>query len=302
MINARYALSVDVGGTFLKYAVIDSDGRLLDVGVAKEPVDSSGSYRRILSTFKKVIASALNSVEKDGINIEGVAIGFPGPFDYAKGTSQMDHKFQSIKGINLPAELKSQIPRLKEKPIIFAHDAHMFLMGEAWYGAGNGFSNIAGITIGTGIGMGVMQNQAIVDNGSGGPVRSIFRQPCRNATLEDFISKRGILAMYKQSDPAFTEDVKEIAEKARKEQEQSAIDVFKQVGFILGNHLKGILCEFNIECLILGGQISNAFDLFEDTLREELSDIKNLKNITQAEYIDSAPLYGAAKLIFDAVK
>ena len=186
----------------------------LNEAIEKTPIDSAGGLEPVLSSFTNVIQSAIEKTDHEQVSFVGVGIGTPGPFDYANGTSLMQHKFQSIYGIRLKDELQKRVPTLKEKPILFGCDANVFTLGEAWQGAGKGYSRIAGVNIGTGLGYGLIENCRIVDNGKGGPARTIFQMPCRDSNLEEFVSKRAILTMYKKKSSLCSEkelDVKEVA-------------------------------------------------------------------------------------------
>ena len=86
---------------------------------------------------------------------------------------------------------------------------------------------------------------------------------------------------------------------ARSDNDTIAADVFREMGQILGASLKQILMEDQVEALILGGQISNAFDLFGESLSAALSNVPSLRKVTRAMNIDKAPLLGIAKMLFE---
>ena len=178
MSNTRFALSIDAGGTFLKSAIVDSGGNIFHKQINQTPVDSSGSNESILSAFTEVILSAFDVARYSNISIDGIGVGIPGPFDYVNATSHMKHKFHALYGLNLVEALTERIPLLRKKRIVFAHDVHTFLIGEMWSETDMEYSRIVGITIGTGIGIGFMANGKIIDDGHGGPVKSICRMLC----------------------------------------------------------------------------------------------------------------------------
>lgn len=125
--------------------------------------------------------------------------------------------------------------------------------------------------------------------------------PYQDGIVEDKISRRGIIAGYKKlagKNYRKDLDVKEIALQALKDNDKISLEVFEELGSILGEALKPILVKFKAECLVLGGQISKSFALFSAPLKKQLQPVSRLKKITCARWIDASALYGAAKLVF----
>jgi len=123
----------------------------------------------------------------------------------------------------------------------------------------------------------------------------------QDGIVEDKVSRRGIIARYKElagKNYRKDLDVKEIASQALKDNDKISLQVFEELGFILGEVLGPILLNFKAECLVLGGQISKSFALFANPLKKQIQLVPSLKKITFAQLIDSAALYGAAKLVF----
>ena len=100
-------LLFDVGGTFLKAIVADSDRRLIEDAEYEVPMPSSGSRDEIIGALVTAVTRGAALAEERGMRIAGVAVDFPGPFDYNAGMSLMEHKFQSIRNVNLTGILKS---------------------------------------------------------------------------------------------------------------------------------------------------------------------------------------------------
>lgn len=301
----KYVISLDVGGTFLKSAIIGSDGSILDGSIQKVPINSQGSSEEIIGTFTQTLRNALEIAESQGITVMGIGIDTPGPFDFAKGISLMGRglgqdKFSSIYGINLRNEFMSRLGLKEDFPIIFEPDSWAFLRGEAWLGAAKGYNRILGITLGTGLGSAFMVNDEIVIKGLGVPGYGWLAQlPYKNGVIEDRISRRGILARYEELTGKSIRglDVIDIAQKAMKK-DRISLQVFEETGTILGKALNRICSDFKPESLVLGGQISKSFSLFAEPLKSQLRSIPSLERITQAKWIDLSPLYGVARLLF----
>ena len=296
------AIALDVGGTFLKSAIVKPDGSILEETFRKRRIDSQGSSEQILENFARSFGPHLKKAENMGAETCGIGIGVPGPFDYENGVSLMRHKFGAIYRINLKEELIKRLELPRNFAIRFENDAWTFLRGEAWLGAARGCMRTVGITLGTGLGSAFMVGDQVVLEGTGVPPNgSVYDIPYEGGIVEDKISRRGIIARYKElAGRKYREglDVEDIAIRGIKYQDKFSLQVFDEVGHRLGQVLKKILSEFRAECLVVGGQISKSFILFSNPLKEELRSVSTLRSITSASKIDLSPIYGAAKLVF----
>lgn len=256
--NGRIA-ALDIGGTFIKSGALEG-GDIIES--QPMPVDSSGAAEAILDA----IAGAVNALAS-GEPVAALGISIPGPFDYAKGVSLMKHKFASLYGMDLKAGLERRLGYGIE--MTFRHDAVSFLAGALLAGEGGSYKRVGGVTLGTGIGVAVSLDGVMRLNslGSPAPDTSLWDRPYKGGTVEDSISARALIASYRKSKPGFdaAQGVKGIAADARGG-ERDAQEVFTEMGrdlaAILSIHAKAL----SIEQVILGGQISNAFDLFGPTL------------------------------------
>ena len=189
---------------------------------------------------------------------------------------------------------------LPEKlPIIFQQDVHSFLIGEHWTGSIKGVANAAAITLGTGLGFGLMRNSEILDNGRGGPHAVIFNLPFEDGILEDRISRRGIISQYCKYTGELEKniDVHDIALRARNEQDIPAQKVFMETGIILADELADIFDSIPITDIVFGGQISKAFDLFGSAFKKKLHDKGLTTNVVPGTNIEFSSLIGAAKAV-----
>ena len=294
-------LAVDVGGTSLKLALVNINLEYVEGSFKRVPVNSSGTRDEIL----KAIVGGLNSASKEaaemGIEVIAIGMAFPGPFDYKRGISLMKHKFRSIYGINLKELIAKELSLADYFPLVFWPDSWAFLVGEACKGAARGYSRVIGITVGSGLGSAFMVENRVITRGPGVPPHGwLWNLPYRDGILEDWVSRRGIIRMYREA-TGLELDVKEIADRAYRG-EKHARAVFERLGRILGSVLRPIARDFNAECVVLGGRISRAFDLFEGPLYEELRTIKSLKKVARAQHIDLAPMYGVAKMTLDRMR
>jgi glucokinase len=304
-----HVISLDVGGTFLKSAIVRSDGLVVEDSLQKVPIDSSGSAETIINTFIKTLRTALQTIRSRGLTLLGIGIAMPGPFDYAEGVSLMGRgfapkKFAAIYGINLRKEFIKRLSLKEDFPIIFEPDSWAFLRGEAWVGNARGYNRVIGVTLGTGLGSAFMVNGEIVlDEPGVPPLGWMAMIPYKNGVLEDWVSRRGILARYRELSGRNIEglDVVDIAYQASSGDKVS-LQVFEEMGLLLGKALRRVSSEFKPECIVFGGQISKSFHLFEKPLKAQLERIPSLRKVVPAHSIDLSPLYGVAKLMFEGSK
>ena len=299
IMDAKYAICLDVGGTSIKSAIVDSTGNLYDETYKLANVNTNGSKDYIINVFTLIIKEHTDYLKSKGLELVGVGIGMCGPLDYDKGICLIPphlHKFNSLYGVNLKSAL---INSTGIKNILFENDAATFLRGEVWVGAAKSFCRVIGITIGTGLGSAFFSHGHIVITGQGVPPDGwIGGLPYKDGIVEDYIARRWILSKYAELDKnKKTIDVVDIANLAY-EGDKTCIAIFNEMGTRLGEVIAPFADEFQAECIVFGGQISKSFDLFEYGLKKSLANITSLKKITKALYPDKSALYGAAKLIF----
>ena len=234
--TGKKPLLLDIGGTFIKC----SDGRVI-------PVDSSGEKESVTAAIKKAVGFEVCA-----------AVAIPGPFDYENGVFLMKHKFASVYG-----ERFTDICGLKEGDVCFEHDVIAMLRGEMARGNAAGYSRVALVTLGTGLGFAMSIDGNIPRNATGSPLVPIYNIPYRDGILEDYASKRGVTGAYARVlgyEPGSV-SVKEIAIRAG-EGDRCAKAAFAEVGDIIGESIAPLLAEYGIECLLFGGQISRSSALF----------------------------------------
>jgi glucokinase len=286
-------LAIDAGGTYFKSALVDNAGGIIEGSFFADPVNSQGGKEEITAVYGLIIRRALGLAESSGARLTGVGVSTPGPFDYAAGMSLMTHKFQCLKGVPLREELRRLGGLSAETQVVFTQDVRAFLAGELWTGAAKGVECSAAVTLGTGLGFGVVKDSKVLDNGKGGPPVSIFNRPYKNGILEDAVSARGISARYK-SLSGVSAAPREIAERAAKG-DAHAIKVFLETGETLASELAGLLAEFGAKRLIFGGQISKAFGFIGPAFQERTRLSGAEIQAVPAKNIELSALIGAAR-------
>lgn len=286
-------LLFDVGGTFLKAVVADAAGELIPASEFSCPMPSDGTREEIVGALTASVVRGAAFASAHGLVLNGIGVAFPGPFDFARGIPLMEHKFRSIYGCSL-AEVLRKLPETgPDMPVRFMHDVNAALLGEMTRGNARTFGNAALVTLGTGLGFACCLDREVQYSPMGSPRISIFRRPCRDGILEDWVSKRGILRIHAgltgQSAPNLT-----VADLARMAfaGDLAARETFAEAGRILAGAIGVVLSEQRIECLLLGGQISRSFALLEPALVDGLRDVMCLQKVAPAAHIGEAAFYG----------
>lgn len=277
----KYAIAFDVGGLFIKSAVLDDKGHVLPGTYAIYPAKSKEQKEVIIEHFVGLIKHQTNRILDKSFEIYGVGYAFPGPFDYPGGISyiRQTDKFEHLYGVNLREELTM---RLEQDPLFvarradrfqirFENDANLFALGELFAGHARAFNRSICLTIGTGTGSAFIDNGQLIANRADVPPNGwVYKEPFGASIVDDYISKRGILRLAQQAGMK-TEgmEVKAIADMARGGDAVSR-GVFHQFGRNLGMMLNPFVAAFRPEAVIIGGQIAKSKDLFLDGVSETL--------------------------------
>lgn len=310
----KYCFGVDVGGTTIKIGFLQTEGTMLDKWEIKTNTENFGEA--ILSD----ICDALDSkLVKEGISldeIEGIGIGLPGPV-LADGTV-----LQCVNlgwgTFNVEEKLSEMFYGVKVKA---GNDANVAALGENWKGGGKNYHDMVMITLGTGVGGGVIINNKILTgyNGGAGEIGHMHMNDeetelcgCgRKGCLEQYASATGVVRLAKRymalfdnptkmeglGDNITAKDVFDLA----KEGDQGAVEVVKKMGNYLGKAMSHIAATINPQAFIIGGGVSKAgqflIDAVKDTYRETCFTACGDAAVHLAELGNDAGMYGAAALV-----
>lgn len=294
MIINKVWIIIDAGGTYLKSAILQREGAICASSCFSVPSFSQGSLSQIKSAFVEVLSHGISYCQKGNLEMVGVGISIPGPFDYQKGISLMKHKYQSLYGFDMRTFLLSTGCLPVDIPIWFVHDVNAVLAGEMWKGNARSFKNVVTVTLGTGLGFACALNRKIQCSDLGSPLFTLYNKPFRAGLLEDYVSQRGFLRFYQKltsvnCDALMT--VKSLAEQALQGDSLSK-QVFQKVATILAENMCSFLVEKQVECVLFGGQISRSFGLMARELQKQLSIVPSLKKIDVVSSIDYAAFWG----------
>lgn len=310
----RFVFGVDIGGTSIKIGVFDCDGTMLDSWSISTNTDDEGTH--ILPDIAGELHGFLEKRQLKDADVEGVGIGVPGPVD-AKGTvMRCANLGWGI--INVPEQLSG----LTGYRVKAGNDANVAALGEVWQGSGQGRRDVVMVTLGTGVGGGIIVDGKIVTgaHGAGGEFSHMYihREEQRRCgcgkinCLEMYASGRGIaitaanrLESYKGETPlrgykAVT--AKEIFGCAAGGDDFS-LALVDEVGGILGEALAQIACVCDPEVFILGGGVSRAGKMLVDAVRvhyrKYVFHASADTDIVLAKLGSEAGMYGCARLIMN---
>jgi len=292
-------ICLDIGGSSIKSAIINSKNIIIRNTYDKKSLDSSKEKEYILKRFIQPIKKNMSYLKKNKKKLNGIAVAIGGPFDYKKGISYIKDfdKYESIYGMNIKEIIQSKLKISKELPFIFDIDSWCFGRGEVQFKKYNQYNKIIVFTMGTGVGSSFIINKQIVSKGKGVPYLGwISGEKYKSGILNDYISSIYMIKKYFSLTKKKI-DVDTMAKLARKG-DYVAKSIFSEVGLTLGIYLKEhFVKDFGAECLIFGGQISLSGDLFINEIKNSLKNINKLKKIKIAMDIETSALRGASQLL-----
>lgn len=307
----KYCFGVDVGGTTVKMGLFDAEGNLIDKWEIPTRTEENG--KNILPDIAKAVHDKADeqSITKD--DIIGVGIGTPGPVD----DNGIVHKAANLGWgvMNLEEELQ-QLVGVKVKA---GNDANVAALGEMWKGGGEGYKDVVLVTLGTGVGGGIIVNGKILTGatGAGGEIGHIHMVDdevdvcgCGNhGCLEQYASATGIvrLANRKLSSSNLSSILRdeEVSAKtvfdAVKTGDTLAIEIAEEFGEYLGKGLAAIAAVCNPEIFVLGGGVSKAGSILIDFIQKYYKKYvfhgSREAKFALATLGNRAGIYGAAKLL-----
>lgn len=307
----KYIIAFDVGGIFIKSAVLNEQGEMIPDSYAIFPSKSNESKEAIIEHIYISMKQQSNRILDKNINILGVGFAFPGPFDYEKGISYIKgvDKFDQLYGVNLHQELMTRVELDQsfltktntDFRILFDNDANLFALGEQMSGIGQHFNKAIYLTIGAGTGSAFMEDGQLIKSREDVPNDGwIYEEPFGKSIVNDYISRKGILRLTEEMDILMKDDqVKTLAEMA-KENNVKAKKVFynfgKNIGKVLNPHIK----SFAPEAIVLGGQIAKSKQFFIGGMYETLDN--KIIIIEDSDDTSVSTFSGVANLINQSIR
>ena len=313
----KYRIGVDVGGTNVKIALVDFDGKIVYSNTV--PTRAEMGYEAGVNNIKQAIKELMQETSATAKTIEAIGFGLPGQIDYQEGL---------VKNLpNIPGWVNIPLAKIMEEefliPTRLDNDVRCAALGELNFGAGKGCENLICITVGTGIGSGIVLNGKLVRGASnaageighikmqmtGGPLCGCGDYGCFEAyasgpaivtMAKEYISG-GKSAKYKEmaTDGIITPYV---VAQAALQGDAVSIQIFKQMGKIIGTGLASVVNLLNPQKIIIGGGVADAGDILLEPIRQTILDRAmpiqgQCVEVVSAQLANSAGVIGASLLI-----
>ena len=307
----KYVFGVDVGGTTVKMGLFNVDGEVLDKWEIKTHTENGGE-----AILPDIAASALAKLEEKNIvkdEVAGIGIGIPGPIN---DEGVVPHTANLGWGYK---EVSKELSELTGLPCKGGNDANVAALGEMWKGGAAGYKNVVMVTLGTGVGGGIIIGGKILtgSNGAGGEIGHLHVDDnipgqcgCGNkGCLEQVASATGITNLANQalaaSDKPSMLREGEVSAKtvfdAVKAGDELAKEVAERFGKYLGTALANITAVTDPQAIVIGGGVSKAGSILLEYVEKYYQQycFKSCKNVkfALATLGNDAGIYGCAKLV-----
>ena len=312
--RARAIIAADLGGTHLRAALIDERGRI--IARTKERTPQSEQALDIVQALTVAARECADDAASKSFDIRALSVAVPGRIEAVSGTV--------AKAPNLPC--LNEFPlrcALEEKmgwPVTLENDANVAAIGEMWQGAARGHKSILCVTLGTGVGGGVVLDGRLWRgaNGAAGEIGHVTVEPegaacaCGNqGCLEVYASATGIVRLAREMNLRNAKErgadlTAEMIYRMGERGDERAREVFRRMGRYLGIGLASIINALDPEIIVIGGGAAGGWDLFIEHARAEInrrafSEPQREVSIRRAICGDDAGLLGAAKLAFENI-
>lgn len=297
--DRNLAIGADIGGSHISCAAVDLVSyRILKETITEREVNNKAQAGEIIAVWAEALSAAISKIP--GEKLKGIGFGMPGPFDYVKGISYIKGvaKYENLYGCNVKKAIAETLRVPENFPVRFMNDVSTFAVGEALVGKAAKANRSMSITLGTGFGSAFVSDRIPVVDGPEVPkLGCVYHLPYKDNIADDYFSTRWFLGSYKKLTGKDMKGVKEIAEKASSD--KVAMDLFTEFGNNLGSFLSPWLIKFKAEIVVVGGNISHAYNLFgsvfEERLKKEGCDCK----VALSGLKEDAARLGAAFLLDD---
>lgn len=322
--NEQWLVGVDLGGTTTKLAFLNTYGEIQHKW--EIPTDTSNNGNQIVTNIAKAIDKKLEELDHEKTKLKGIGMGAPGPVDMNKGIIYT--------AVNLGWEdnypLKDRLEVETGLPAVIDNDANVAALGEMWKGAGNGAKDLIAVTLGTGVGGGVIANGDIVHGtkGAAGEIGHITvipegGAPCncgKTGCLETVASATGVvrLALNELNSTDAPSNLRELKEQGNdisakdvfdqaRNGDALALQVVDQLATYLGLATANLANALNPEKIVIGGGVSKAGDILLTTVTEKFKKfafgpVATSTNLSIATLGNDAGVIGSAWLVKTKLK
>ena len=292
-----FAIGADIGGSHITCAAVDLESfEVLRETVTEKAVDNKASAEKIIGVWALALSESIGKL--NGGKVKGIGFGMPGPFDYVKGISYIKGvaKYENLYGCNVKNAIRESLGKARNFPVRFMNDVSAFAVGEALIGKASGVDRSVSITLGTGFGSAFISKRIPIVDGPYVPkLGCVYHLPYKDNIADDYFSTRWFTNTYKRLKGKEMKGVKEIA--ALAPSDKIVREIFESFGKDLGIFLAPWLKKFRAEIIVVGGNISHAYDLFGYFFEESLIKEGCKCKVAISELKEDAALIGSAYLL-----
>ena len=274
-------IGVDIGGSHISSARVEGVGSQVQTfDFFESEVGTFGTAEEIISAWTRVIR--LSAGNRSDVRI---GIAMPGPYDYPNGISLIKDqgKMKTLYGFSVKNLLAESL-QISPDRISFTNDAEAFLLGESFAGAGQGFQNSMGLTLGTGLGSAIKINDVVKDG-------MLWTAPFRSGIAEDYLGSKWFKQYTFRKFGLSITGVKDLL--SPEFDPESAKQVFEEFGESLGEFLSFYIIRLQCQGVVLGGKIARAADWFLPATQAYLDKLDYPLEIRIAQLEEKAALIGA---------
>src|SRR5690625_4655988 len=312
----EFILGIDIGGTAIKIGIINIDGSIYSKWDIPTNIENQGES--IATDAWSSIVEKLDALHIEKDQLQGIGIGAPGFIDEKTG---LVYKAVNIGWENF--DLAHQFSELANLPVYVANDANVAALGENWIGAGNQANNLIAVTLGTGVGGGIIANGTMIsgENGTAGEIGHITIDPegyecnCgRRGCLETITSATGMVrqamaiiekhpeseltAYYHKHGDITTKDIFDLANQG----DELCKQVIHHTADVLGFAISNIAIVVNPSKILIGGGVSQAGEDFIRQIETQfkkyaLPRVSDICEFKIAELGNDAGIIGSAYLV-----
>jgi glucokinase len=313
--NIKYAIGVDLGGTSIKLGIVSETGKII-YKTSLETKAEAGP-EKVVAQIKKGINQLL---DKKKFSLRAIGIGCPGVVSIKKGTVENPPNFPGWRKVNLGRILEKEF----KKKVYVENDANAAAIGEMIFGAGRKYNSFVMITLGTGVGGGIILNKKLYrgDFGAAGELGHItidYRgEKCNCGSygcVETYLGNNYLIRRLKTEidghatllpelvqndlDKLTPKTIKEAADKG----DQFAINFIKELGVYLGSALGSVSNLLDVSTFIIGGGVAGFADYLFDAVRETVASrvmipIRPRVKVLPAKLKNEAGILGASALVY----
>lgn len=307
-------LAADLGGTNLRMAAVDREGNILYR--TKHSTPKSERAEEIVSAITETANECLEAVKKDGW-IKAFGAALPATLNAPDGIIFKAPNLPSLDGFRFSATVSDEL----NLPVVLENDANAAAIGENWLGAAKSAQNAICVTLGTGVGGGIIINGGIVRgaDGTAGEIGHICVEPLgvpcgcgSRGCVEQYSSATAIVRLTREIENQYPKSSLQNKNRltsldvfeAGKAGDELALEVFRKMGFYLGIALADLINILNPEIIVIGGGAAAGWDLFINHVQDQINkrafeEPAKRAKLVRAELGDDAGILGAAKRAFD---